>query len=31
LGRHLDDLSGELRLRAQKVKISSLEDRGFNG
>jgi DNA phosphorothioation-dependent restriction protein DptH len=31
LGRHLDDLSGDLRLRAQKVKISSLEERGFNG
>ena len=31
LGRHLDDLSGELRLKAQKIRISSLEERGFHG
>jgi len=31
LGRHLDELTGELRLKAQKIRISSLEDRGFNG
>lgn len=31
LGRHLDELSGELRLKAQKIRISSLEERGFHG
>ena len=31
LGRHLDDLSGELRLKAQKIRITSLEERGFHG
>lgn len=31
LGRHLDDLTGELRLKAQKIRISSLEERGFYG
>lgn len=31
LGRHLEEQTGELRLKAQKIKISSLEERGFNG